>query len=123
MTHHSDPPPHVQALIARARTLTGDELTALADAWAASWAASWDAACAAARDADAWAVACADAWAVAVAARDAACAAGDAALALSTRDQLPPEHYRALTGLTIRARVIGRVHPDDPDRRGGDHDA
>jgi hypothetical protein len=46
-------------------------------------------------------------------------ASGDAAMALVIRDQLPPEHYRALTGLTIRARVIGRVHPDDPDRRGG----
>jgi hypothetical protein len=81
------------------------ELAALAAAWHASddILAAWAAARAA--EAAAWAIT----W--------------SAALALSTRDQLPPEHYRALTGLTIRARVIGRVHPDDPDRRGGDHDA
>jgi hypothetical protein len=141
-----DQPSTIQALIARARTLTGGELTALADAWDAR-----DIAGDAARDAVravAWAAgtaaraARAAAWATGVAvedaARDTAWAAGDAraawaatmaagnaaraaALALALRDQLPQDVYDVLTGPW--ARVIGRVHPDDPDRQGGDPDA
>lgn len=90
MTHHSDPPPPVQALIARARTLTGDELTALAAAWAATQPAM-----AAARDAEA------AAWA----------AAWSAAFALALRGELDEDTYRTLTGPW--ALVVGRVHPDD----------
>jgi hypothetical protein len=149
-----DQPSTIQALIARARTLTGGELTALADAWdardiagdaardavrAVAWAAgtaaraaravawatgvavgdaAWDATCAAARD-TAWAAgdarASRAAWAATMAAGDAARAA---ALALALRDQLPQDAYDVLTGPW--ARVIGRVHPADPDRRGSD---
>jgi hypothetical protein len=43
-------------------------------------------------------------------------ATGDAALALATRSELAPEYYDVLTGPW--AQVIGRVHPNDPDRRG-----
>jgi hypothetical protein len=85
----------IEALIERAGRFTGDELTALAAAWHASDAIL-----------DAWAAAWAITW--------------SAALALSTRDQLDQASYGVLTGLTIRARVIGRVHPDDAR---GDPDA
>jgi hypothetical protein len=43
--------------------------------------------------------------------RAAAQAAVRAALALATRDELDPKHYRDLTGPW--ALVVGKVHPDD----------
>jgi hypothetical protein len=125
--------PAVQALISRASRLTPDEVTALAVAGAADWvagSAAWNAAInavAAARDVGAaWAAGSA-AWNAAMdavaaagasvsAARDAVAAAGDAALALVVRGLISEDHYRILTGPW--ARVVGRVHPDDPDRRG-----
>jgi len=87
--------------------------------------AAWDAAQDAARDA-AWDAAQDAAWgAVRDAARNAArpaaqdaawgaaCAAArDAAWALLVRDSLDTDHYQALTAPW--ARVIGKVHPDDP---------
>jgi hypothetical protein len=120
----------IEALIERAGRLTLSELAALAaswDAWAAVGDAAWGDSWAAVGDA-AWA----SAWTAGDAAGDAAGAAAmaagaatwsatmaarAAAFALALRDWLTQEHYRALTGPW--ARVVGRVHPDDPDRRGG----
>jgi hypothetical protein len=124
----------IEALIERAGKLTLGELTALAatwhasdatlDAWAAAraalgdaWDDAMDATCAAARDA-AWAAGDARASRAAWDARAAGDAAGDAAFALALRGKLAQKHYDVLTGPW--ARVIGRVHPDDPDRRGPD---
>jgi hypothetical protein len=127
----------IEALIERAGKLTLGELTALAatwhasdatlDAWAASraalgaaWDDAMDATCAAARDA-AWAAGDARASRAAWDARAAGDAAWDAALALALRGKLARKHYDALT--RAWALVVGPVHPDDPDRRGGDPDA
>jgi hypothetical protein len=130
--------PEILALTERARRLTLSELTALADAWSAAWdvaaaaalVAAWDAVDAAqdprsvagpaawdAVDAarDAWAAARDATWDSYSAARDATWAA---AMALVFRDQLDRTAYDVLTGPW--ARVIGRVHPDDPDRRSPD---
>jgi hypothetical protein len=97
----------IKALIERTRRLTNDEIAALAAAWGFPGAA---------------ARAARSAWA-ARAARDARAArsAWAAWAARALRDQLPPEHYRALT--RAWALAVGRVHPDDPDRQGGDPDA
>jgi hypothetical protein len=117
---------------AAARDALGDPWDALGDAAPAAWAsgAAWDAAWAtgaawaAARDAaraaarDAARSARIATWAAGIAVGDAAIAARDAALALALRGELAPEYYDVLTGPW--ARVIGRVHPDDPDRRGSD---
>ena len=92
----------VAALIARAQSMTADDVAALDAAWAAAgdaaldaaWAAAWAAARDAARDA---------AWA----------AAGDAAGALITRDLIPTGHYAALAGPW--AAVMGWPHPGDRD--------
>jgi hypothetical protein len=120
----------IEALIERARRLTGGELTALAAAWdvaardaavaarIVAWAAArmnasrhaWDAVIAARHAAMT---------AVRVAARDARYAAwatagdaaGAAALALAVRDLIPDDAYRTLTGPW--AEVIGPAHPND----------
>jgi hypothetical protein len=134
--------PYIEALLTRAQALTGPEITELGAAWEAArgkardaaWFAAGDAAGAAWFAADAvgaaWNVTGADggvAWAAAwdtarhadwSVTRAARAAVVDAALALATRDQLPPEHYRTLTGPW--GEVAGKAHPDDPDRRGGD---
>jgi hypothetical protein len=129
---HGPQMPAVLALISRARTLTGDEITRLADTWTAAWAdgdaardagdAAWAAAMtdsrrtvgAAARITWAAGDAARDAWAAGDAARD-AWAAGDAvgvaALALAVRDLIPDDVYRTLTGPW--AEVVGPAHPDD----------
>jgi hypothetical protein len=123
----------IEALIERAGRLTLSELTTLAAAWSAAGASVGDAACAAWAAGDAAGAAAGDAawdavmaswaatWSVGDVSWAAAMAARAAALATALRDQLTQEHYRALTGPW--ARVIGRVHPDDPDDARGDHDA
>ena len=96
----------VAALLERAGTLTKQEvnslIAALDAAWDAAWAAAWG---------GAWNAARVAAWA---AARNAARrAAENAAVALTVRDLITTEVYDTLT-LPWR-RVIGPVHPDDPE--------
>jgi hypothetical protein len=127
--------PAVQALISRASRLTPDETTRLAAAWNAvatpqnaAWiamsatrAAAWNAvatpqnaawiAMSAAVATD-WNAAGTATWSTAA---SAAQAVVDAALALAVRGLIPDVDYLILTGPW--ARVVGRVHPDDPDRQ------
>ena len=123
---------HVRALIARAETLTIDEVAALharfaaldaagvaarVAAWAAALVAAWGAAGVAARSAAgdaAWDAAW-DAAGGAGASRTAMDAAAEAAEALAVRHLIGPtftqEHYDTLTGPW--RTVVGPVHPDD----------
>ena len=123
MTHTRDgrygpQTPKVEALIQRARTLTGDEADALLAARYAAYDAAYDAARYAAWDAARYAARDA-AW---YAARDATrYAAWDATCALVVRDLigqhgLTQAHYDALTGPW--RRTVGPIHPDDEDLRG-----
>jgi hypothetical protein len=129
----------VLALVERAGRLTLGELTALADAWAASeavwsaagyvpWAVGHAFVAATGSAARASGDAAGDAaWSAARAARvtgDAAtwaaiwAAAWTAAFALALRGELDQASYNILT--RAWALVVGPVHPDDPDRRGSD---
>jgi hypothetical protein len=93
----------VEALIARTKSLTPDEIRRLGSAWCADGGSAWYAAQYAAR----------------YAARDAFWdAAGDAAGALVVRDLIGKHgftqaHYDTLTGPW--RQVIGRLHPDDAE--------
>jgi hypothetical protein len=122
--------PAVLALVERARTLTGDEITALADTWTATrdaMATARDAAMdtrsprarfsagyasgaawSATRSSHTWRAARLADW---CAARIARAAVIDAALALALRGDIPRDRYRTLTGPW--AEVIGPAHPDD----------
>jgi hypothetical protein len=115
---------HVATILARAQTLTADECSALGAAWLTCYradvrsAARLTAGAVAGRE---WSAA----WTMTRAAWYAAgpsavyhvrCAIADTVLALGTRDEIDRDVYDALTwawGL-----VFGKVHPDDPDRRG-----
>ena len=123
---------HVVALLERARHLTPDEASALADAryaalddtwdgaWVAACNAAWVAACNAALD-DTWDAAWDTAWnamSAAVPATEgggALYAALDTACALVVRDFIPSDCYDTLT--RPWRTVIGPIHPDDPDMR------
>ena len=107
----------VVALLERAGTLTYRETNSLIAAWAAAWggaqnatwAAAWDAAGNAARTAGRGA-----AWNAAQhATRGAGQGATWDAVALLVRDLIPADDYDTLT-LPWR-RIIGRIHPDDPE--------
>ena len=113
---------HVVALIERAGTLTAQETDSLVTTWSTTRSAAWVAAWVAVRAA-AWDAVWVAAWdAARDATRDAAWvatwdavrdAAGVAAVALVVRDLIPTADYDTLT-LPWR-RIIGRIHPDDPE--------